>query len=622
MQSTARQHAGAGLVAAGILTAGLAQGLFQPLGYAAAAIVIWAALIAGLVGRALPASPVGSTAAIAGVCFAAIAVLATASVLWASDQGRAFDEAVRTMFFLGLFVLATCTANRGGRAQWLTGLTVGLGIVTVVALFSYLQPGILDSGKSDVPNAAGRLAYPLGYWNAAGSLFATTAVLLAYGGARAASRALRAAATAAIPLACLGIWLADSRGAGVAVVLGLALLVAASADRFALVRTIVVGLLGAGIAIGIAGQMTALTSGAMDSAARTDGDVLTAVALVVVGASGALAWLADGWTLRFRPSRGVVIVAATVALAGIVIGIVATDPVKRFDEFKAAPSANAGVAVGAAEVSSNGRWQFWGGAIHAFEDDPIGGLGAGGFEQWWSRHASVPLFVRNPHSLPLQQAAELGIPGIALFAGFVGALLLAARRRFAAGLDQDTGILAAVVLTGAVGSLVDWTWETPAVFGPAVVCAALLLGSAPSRRLARNGYWLGIGTVAAAWVAMIAGGLVVLSELDLRQSRSDAAAGRLDQAIDRARAARTVQPWSADSYTQLALVEEARGNYDAALSYLKRAQQRDSDDWRLVLIEARLQAERGNDTAATSAYVRAQYLSPFTPDVYGGRGAN
>jgi tetratricopeptide (TPR) repeat protein len=256
--------------------------------------------------------------------------------------------------------------------------------------------------------------------------------------------------------------------------------------------------------------------------------------------------------------------------------------------------------------------------VHAFEEDPIGGLGAGGFEQWWGRHASIPVFVRNPHSLPLQQAAELGIPGIALFLGFGGALLLAARRRFAEGLDGDSGVLAAVVATGAVGSLVDWTWETPAVFGPTVVCAALLLGSAPSRRLARNGYWLGIATVAAAWVAMIAGGLVVLSELDLRQSRSDAAAGRLDQAIDRAHAARTVQPWSADSYTQLALVEEERGNYDTALSYLKQAEQRNSEDWRLALIEARLQAERGDGPAATLAYVHARDLSPFTPIVYGG----
>ena len=151
------------------------------------------------------------------------------------------------------------------------------------------------------------------------------------------------------------------------------------------------------------------------------------------------------------------------------------------------------------------------------------------------------------------------------------------------------------------------------------MCAGLLLASAPSRRLARNGYWLGLGTVAAAWVAMIAGGLVVLTELDLRQSRSDAATGRIDQAIDRARAARTVQPWSAGAYTQLALLEEERGDYDQAVSYLKQAEERDANDWRLALIEARLQARRGDDTAARVAYVRARQLSPFTPAAFGGQ---
>src|SRR5262249_22727277 len=159
-------------------------------------------------------------------------------------------------------------------------------------------------------------------------------------------------------------------------------------------------------------------------------------------------------------------------------------------------------------------------------------------------------------------------------------------------------ILSAVVVAGAVGASVDWTWEIPAVFGPAVVCAALLLASASSRQLARNGYWIGLGTVAAAWVAIIAGGLVVLTEPDLRQSRSAAAAGKVDQAIAHARAARTVQPWSAEPYTQLALLEEERGDYDQAIAYLKQAEERDSGDWRLPLIEFRLEGRRGDTAAA------------------------
>ncbi len=170
------------MVAAAVVIAAFAQGLFDPTGYAAASIVIWAAVVAGLVGRALPSAPVGWLAAAAGLCLAATAVLATASVAWASDQGRAFDEAVRVSFYLGLFVIAVCTATRAGRAQWLGGLAGGLGVVAVIALFSYLQPGILDSGASDVPNAAGRLSYPIGYWNGTAALLAAAATLLAYGG--------------------------------------------------------------------------------------------------------------------------------------------------------------------------------------------------------------------------------------------------------------------------------------------------------------------------------------------------------------------------------------------------------------------------------------------------------
>ena len=79
-------------------------------------------------------------------------------------------------------------------------MTAGLGTVTVIAVCAYLQPGILDSGHSDIPNAAGRLTYPIGYWNGAAALFAIAAVLLVNAAAEATSRVLRTAATAAIPL--------------------------------------------------------------------------------------------------------------------------------------------------------------------------------------------------------------------------------------------------------------------------------------------------------------------------------------------------------------------------------------------------------------------------------------
>lgn len=598
------------------MAAAFADGLFDPTGFAAASIVIWAAVIAGLVARALPTGQVSRPAAAAGLCLAATAVLATASVAWASDQGRAFEEAVRVSFYLGLFVLAACTATRGGRRDWIAGLTGGLGIVTVVALFSYLQPGILDSGRSSIPNAAGRLSYPVGYWNGAGALLAVAAVLLSYAGASASTRAWRSSATALVPLAVLGIWLASSRGAGVALLVGCAALILASTNRPRQLLSLAIGGLGAAVLIVVGNGLDDLTKGVADSGMRADGDLMSVVCLGVSAACGALAWGTDGWRIdgwisSLRLSRRMALVAAGVLIVAVAAGVVAADPSKRLHEFETPPAAQGGVPVGAADLSSNGRWQFWGQALDAFQADPIAGVGAGGFEDWWGRHASVALFVRNPHSLPLQQAAELGVLGIALFFGFLVALAVAARERLRTRPRGDANVLVAVVAAGAIGALFDWTWEIPAVFGPAVVCSALILASARSRPLARNGYWLGIGTVSAAWVAMVAAGLVVLTNLELDQSRNAAEANRIGEGIDRARAAKTVQPWSSEPYTRLAVLEYQAGNAARAMSYLQQAKERDSDDWRLWLIEASLLQRSGDGAGSRAAYARAQSLSPI-----------
>ena len=613
MTSIIRQHTGACLVASAVIVAAMGSGLFQPTGYAAASIVIWATVITGLIARGLPSGPVGRLAAAAGLCLAGTAILGAASVGWATDQGRAFEEAVRASFYLGLFTLAACTATRGGRVEWLAGLTVGLTAVTALALFAYLHPGTLGSGTSDVPNAAGRLSYPVGYWNGAAALLAATATLLAYASDRAPWRAWRAVATAAIPLAMLALWLTHSRGGGGALVVGWGVLVAATParDRSRQLTRIAIATLGAAILIGASQPFHHLTSGVVDSARHTDGDWMSAICVLVAALTGLLAWWADGFAPRIHIRRRVAIGIGLSLIVALVLAAIALNPGNGLHQFRAEPSTHAGVPTNSPELSSNGRWQFWGGAIHAFEANPIAGLGAGGFEDWWGRHASVAIFVRNPHSLPLQEAAELGTPGILLFAGFVVALIVAARRRLRQGLGGDAGILVAVVAAGAVGALFDWTWEIPAVFAPAAICSALLLASAPARHLARDGYWLGVATVTVAWIAMVAGGLVTLTELELDQSRSAASANNVGDAMDRARAAKTVQPWSAEPYIQLALLEEQQGNVSEALANLNQAEQRDSEDWRLALIKASLESQRGDKVALVRAIVRAEQLSPF-----------
>ncbi len=609
MVSTIRQHAGAGLVAAAVIAASFAHGLFDPSGYAAASILIWAAVLAGLAARAIPLRPVGPLAAVGGLCLAGIAVLGFLSVNWASDQGRAFEEAVRASFYVGLFALCACTASLRGRDEWLAGLTAGLAVVSVIALFAYLQPGSLGS-RNDIPGAAGRLSYPVGYWNGAAALLATATVLLAYAGGWALARRIRIAATALIPLAVLAMWLTGSRGGAAAAVLGLVALVAASPDRPRQLTSIGIALAGALVLVGASETMHSLTRGIPNHASRSEGDVMSAISVVVA----ALTALASSRFGRARPDfrvshRARLAVGAIAALA-IVAAVLIAHPAQRFSDFKAPPPTQNGIAVGGPDLSSNGRWQFWGEAVNAFESEPLRGVGAGGFEGWWGIHGDIPLFVRNPHSLPLQDAVDFGIPGLALFLGFCAALAVGCRRVLAARHAGDADVLVAVLICAASGAVFDWTWEIPVVFGPAVVCAALLLSSAPSNRKLPGRLWGGLA-IAAACAALFAGGIVVLSEQDLRQSRQAAGDGRLDDAIDHAKAARSIEPWSAEPYTQLALLEEERGDFSAALTYVKQAENRDSEDWRLPVIEATLLQRRGDFLAARTAYLRAGRLSPL-----------
>jgi hypothetical protein len=608
MPSISRQHAASGLVAAATITAAACEGLFEPLGYAAASILVWGTLAICLIGGAFEISPVGRLALLAGVLLAGVTALTLLSTLWAHDQGRAFEEGVRAMLYLGLFTLAACTAATVTRRSWLAGLAVGLGVVTLLGLFAYFQPGILDSGRSEIPNAAGRLSYPFGYWNGAAAIFAMTAVLLAHWASAGKSSLVRAAATALIPAVTLAIWLTTSRGGLIALAIGWGALIVASHDRSRLLKGILLGAAGGAVLVGIAELMDPLTSGTLDSARRADGDWMSVLVVIGTLLVGAAAFAGDGWAPRIQPSRRVKLAVLAAVLVSAVAVVIAVGPSEKIREFTAAPSAHAqGRQIG---VGSNGRWQFWGSAIDAFASSPGRGIGAGGWEPYWGAHSTIPRFVRNPHSLPLQAAAELGIPGIALLVGFVAVIALAASRLLRLADRGDAPVLIAVLAAAAVGASTDWTWEIPAVIAPAVVCAGLLVASAPPPLTASR---LGEGAIilVLACVALIASALVLAGDIELRRSRAAADEGRLGEAVARARDANSFEPWASEPYVELTLLREAQKRPRLALADLKEAIKRDRGDWRLSSIEVRLEARTGNTTAAGKAYERARETSPF-----------
>ena len=610
MISTIRQHTWTGLVAAATLTAVLAEGLFEPLGYAATAVLVWSVVAACLVGRVFDLAPIGRLAVIAGLLLGAITVLVLLSTLWAKDQGRAFEEGVRAALFLGLFTLAACTAREDARRRWIAGLATGLAIAGGIALFAYLQPGILDSGRSEIPNAAGRLSYPIGYWNGAASMLAVAAVLLAFCAANAATRLMRSLATAAIPPTVVGIWLTSSRGGLIALGLGWAVMLAVTRTRVRLLKVILLGGV-VGVALILIGrQLDALTSGALDAARRSDGDRMSAFVIAGTLLTGAVAWALDGRVPRVRISRRMAIALLAILLLTCGTAVALIGPERRIRDITAAPAPNAQAQI--VGVNSNGRWQFWKSAVNAFESSPDDGLGAGGWEAYWGEHSTIPRFARNPHSLPLQSAAELGVPGIVLLLGFVAVLVLAAVRRIRARRRADGPALVGVLVAAGVGTTFDWTWEIPGVIGPAVICAGLLAASVPPW-LSRRRTLVGGLTLAVAWLAIAASAVVLISDIELRRSREAADAGQLDEAVTRARDALTFEPWASAPYTQLALLHEIQGSYAKALADIREAEARDADDWRLALIEARLQGQAGHRAAAAAALRRANDSNPFSP---------
>jgi hypothetical protein len=604
-----RQHTGAIVVAAAMIIAAFPHGLFEPGAYAAAGIVIWALVIPGVIGQILPRYSVGQTAVAAGISLAAIAAIATLSTGWAHDQGRAFDEGVRAWAYLGLFILAAGTASGAGRREWVTGLTFGLTVVAGIALFAYLQPGTFDSGRPEVASAAGRLAYPIGYWNATASMLAAGIVLLSFWGARAATLGVRSLAVAAIPFSLLAVWLTHSRGGVAAVIVGWIALVVATTSRRRQLVAILVGAAGGLVLILIARPMHALTSGLLNDSRNSEGNWLTLLAVVVTIVTAVVAWRTDGWWPRVRVAPRTRIVIRWVVLGAVLIGVILWNPIHRFNEFRQPPAQ--GARAGVTQVSSHGRWQFWTVAVDAFEDHPLDGLGAGGFEEYWAQHGTIQRFITNPHSLPLQQGSELGLLGLIPLAGLIGAIAVAAWRRVAQARGRDAAVLLAVVVSAAVGAAVDWTWQFPVVIAPAIVCAALLTASAHPKLLTGGGRRLGLGLLLTGWLAIAACSLVAIGELELARSREAANAGHLDSAIDRARDARSVEPWSGEPNIQLALLEEQRHDYPLALAYLSAARDRDSADWRLAVIEARIRLKLGQGPAAHQALLEARRLSPI-----------
>jgi cytochrome c-type biogenesis protein CcmH/NrfG len=631
------QHALTAAVAAASVAIALADGGYYQSGFAISSLVCWAIVLAGLAAGFLPRAEPPRPALVAGLALAGLAGLTALSMAWAADQGAAFDDAIRVLAYLGLFAVVVLATRSGESGIWLRGLAIGTTVVAALALLARLEPSLLGHPErelaAEVPAVADRLSWPIGYWNGLAALLAVSVGLLVWLGASAVTRAGRAVAIGALPLPVLGLYATTSRGGMIAAGVAVAVLVIAGPRRLRLSLSGVIGLGVGGALVAVASGRDALFDQPGTDLAASQGDEVLAMLIGALLIAAALRYWLDPRLERARgPALGrrawmwIGIGAAVVAIAAIVVW----DPGERWEEFKRPPTLadTANERDVLSRGGSSGRWQFWSAAYDAFETEPLRGIGAGGYPDWWNQHGSLGVDTGNAHSLAMDTIAELGLVGIAAVLAFFAVIAVIGVGRVRADRRADGAAAAALALFAAalVGVAADWTWDLPAVFAPAVVAAGLLTGPGtlpaeiertPIRGEARSRrrFAAGVAVLAFAWIALCASGVLVAARYELTASENALEEGDFTTAAEQANNAADLEPWAAEPRRQLAQVMLAAGNYPEAEKAIDEAIDRAEDDPELWLIAAQIQLAAGDRPAAAVGVAVAKELAPRAPEL-------
>jgi hypothetical protein len=601
--------------------------------------VVWWAVIVGLALGILPRARVPGRAIVAACALGALALYGALSMTWGNDDGDAFTDVLRVTSYLGLLLLVVLASPRGSARLWLGGLGLGIAAVGAWALVSRFEPS-LPGGDENIatflPDASGRLSYPIGYWNALAACMAAGLVLLAWIGAHGGARIARALAVGAIPLVGLALYMTSSAGGALAAAVGAAALVLLSPARPRLIAGMLLGGAGAAVLIALVRQRPDAENGIPGPGLDSQG---TEMVLFMLGAFvlvAALRFLTDGRLGELRVSRAIAIASIAVAVVAVIGAAVAVDPVEQVDEFCSAPETRLAASDASSDISrldSSGRCQYWDVAISGFADHPVKGVGAGGYEVLWNVNAPFTRNIRHAHSLWFENLSELGLPGLLLILGFFAPAGYAIFRR--PGLTSTDGgefaAAAALVAAGLVSASLEWVFEFPSAFIPLVVAVGLLTGVSlyrPSRSETAGdpdetvemeraeasggrGFGWGVAALAMGWASIIVAAVVFFTEAKLIQSESAAGRSQLEEAAQDARDASTLQPWSSEPWLQIALLEELSGDLVGAQEALHNASVRAPKDWRLWLINARFEVGLDDLEGARASLGRARDLAPM-----------
>jgi hypothetical protein len=546
------------LIAAGAL---LAASLFfadgssdAPLAWIGGAAVVAATVVAAavLLGR-LPLPELERPGLLFVGLLSGFVVWNGISIAWSAAPDRSWNYFNRGLAYLAFVVLGLvvgAVVRRAPRTVAL-GLAALIGATCLWALAGKVIPALYDDGARFA-----RLRSPVGYWNALALL---TGIGLPLGlwiaSTREHARWLRTAGVLLVYVLGIALALTYSRGGLLAAVFAVVAYLALARERTEAVVTFGIAVAAALPALAWGLTQPGVADDFQSKATRVEDGAWFGVILLLgaIAACGA-AWAVLPRRLSDRAERlvvrGAVGVAILIALGGAAVALTGSSE----DVVPQGPSRQL-------STGSNNRGTWWREAWEAFEGEPLIGIGAGGFEYVHRMLRETRIDVTEPHNLALQFAAEIGLVGLALFAGAMGGALVAVWRRRG---DPASLALGMAVPTYVLHGLLDYDWDFIAVTAPVLFAAGVLLADGrPQRRVAVQPLW--------AVVAVLVAGAVLFSlaaprvaEHNIEEAYAAIERGDLDRALDEARAARSLNPLSVEPWWAEAAAEEARRRFDAA----------------------------------------------------------
>ena len=560
------------------------------------AAALAAAALAGRLDVALPAR----TGTVFVCALAAFTVWIGLSIAWSVEGDRSWDYFNRSLVYVALALLGAAAGGvLGERAPRLavSVLALGLGLAVLWALAGKVVPALDPEG-----DRVGRARGTVGYWNAFALLAASAVPLALWLSAR-----RRTAGMLLLYGAAVALLLTFSRGGLAVAVAGVALWTALSPRRLENLLVVFAGGVPAIAVSFVAFALPGVSSDRQPREVRADdglvfGAALVAGAAAVVLLARVLGRRDPGALAPARRRRLAVAMTALAvgALAAMLVAgaLVDTGPLT----IHAGPGR-------LLKLGSSDRWQWWTEAVEIFRERPVGGSGAGTFEVARRPFRDDASDATEPHSLPLQFLAELGVVGLGLFLLLVGAaaaVVVDAVRR----LDGAARALAVVLALFGLHALIEIDWDYVALTGPAALVVGMLATAGQRLRRLRARALTSVAAVALGLTALLSIAAPRLAQRTLAEARAE---GDPAVAAELAEDAHALNPLSDEILRERALAEELAGDSERARELHEQATALQPENARTWRARGAFELAAGDLDAARTSLARARELDPHDP---------